>query len=57
MLWGSEEEGWAETGLPSLVPSLCVRHEPVPRQLGGVENFWYVRTEEPGKFCSALSPA
>lgn len=53
-LWDSEE-GWEETCQPSLVPSLCVRREPVPRQLGGVASFFYILTEEPDSFFSAFS--
>ena len=41
-----EQEGWEETRLPSVVPSLCVKHEPVLLQLG-VASFLYVLTEEP----------
>lgn len=35
VLWGSEEECWGETGLPSVVQSLCVKHEPPLASLVG----------------------
>lgn len=50
----SEEEGWEETGLPSLAPALYTKRELLSYQLGGVESFLYFLTQEPAVLCSAF---